>query len=134
MGWIQLRRSRLTGWLIGALLLMQFAVAAHACLVGSVDAQAAMQMTAMADCEGAMPAGLDPGQPLCKAHCEQGSQAFNPALTFDAPAASLLLAVLDWADAIVPADMPPRAPHGVASGDPPSGAPPLYLSLLVLRN
>jgi hypothetical protein len=117
----------LSGWLIVALLFMQFATAAHACpalpVVPHCHDEAASVDTPDAD-----PAAL------CKAHCELGSQTVVQAPAFDAAPSQWLLAVLDWAlAASIPADGPARRP-GLASGAPPPGAPPLYLSLLVLRN
>jgi hypothetical protein len=46
----------------------------------------------------------------------------------------LLLAVLDWSDALrLPAAPPSRRAEFLAGASPP-GDPPLYLRLLVLRN
>ena len=122
------------------LLFTQLATAAYACpqLSAAPDAAAAAmaaEMAAMPDCAG-MPAQRDADQPqLCKAHCEAGSSSVNsqPAAP-DAPAAialaSAVVGVLDVAQA---AQRAAAMPAAVADGPPP-GAPPLYLSLLVLRN
>jgi hypothetical protein len=118
-----------------ALLFAQFATAAYACPRAAADASAPVAMADMPGCEGAMPGAMDPSQPqLCKAHCERGSQTLNAPSAFDLPAATLMLAVLDWSPRSLPA-----APAGsrlgqVPSGAAPPGSPPLYLSLLVLRD
>jgi hypothetical protein len=122
-------------WLILALLFSQWATAAYACPRESAAVAASAAMADMPVCNGDMPA-MDPDQPqLCKAHCEAGQQSVNnsagvanvppPALT-----GALWVRVLDVA-AIeqIAATMPEAQPVG-----PPAGAPPLYLSLLVLRN
>jgi hypothetical protein len=91
----------------------------------------------MTDCDMAM--GLDAHSPnLCKLHCEPGNQTpLHASASTDAPAAAALLcwAVLDWSSTALLPQQPGLTPRlGVASGAPPPGAPPLYLSLLVLRN
>lgn len=146
-----LRRHRgwLTGWLIAVLLLTQLATAAYACpqlAPAPADAVADMadmadmvdmaDMTAMPDCSGAMPARMDPDQPqLCKAHCESDQRSLNSqAAAPDAPPALAVGAV--WVGSVDVARQARRAasmPRSVADG-PPTGAPPLYISLLVLRN
>lgn len=137
-----LRRHRrwwacLSGWLIAVLLFTQLATAAYACpqlAPGSGDTAAAM--AAMPDCDGSMPASMDPDQPqLCKAHCEAGKTSVNSqGAGPDAPPAlalgAALLGSVDVADA---AQLAASMPASVADG-PPVGSPPLYLSLLVLRN
>jgi hypothetical protein len=130
---------RLSGWLILVLLFAQLATAAYACPRTAAAGAADTAVGAMADmpgCEGALPGAMDPDQPqLCKAQCEYGSQTVNAAAPIDVPAPTLMLAVLDWS---------PRAPLLAAPGGPrygqvpsgaaPPGSPPLYLSLLVLRD
>ena len=128
---------------MAVLLFAQLAASAYACprlSPAAADALAAIPampaMAAMADCHGQPRATMDPTQPqLCQAHCEQGSQSVSPAAAQDAPAAPLLLAVLDWSAAAtrVPAAVEGRATLAL-SGAPPPGALPLYLRLLVLRN
>lgn len=156
-------RRGLSLWLVVALLFMQIATSAYACPGGmfmaaagedqatSIDyghaagpqadhgaghpATAAMSPD-MVDCD--MAAGLDAETPqLCKLHCEPGNQTpLHASASTDAPAAPLLFwAVLDWsATALLPQQLGNTPRLGVASGAPPPGAPPLYLSLLVLRN
>ena len=140
--WPTVHRRCLRACLAGLLLLAQLSMAAYACprLAAPVSAitQAATQAAAMADmpgCTGDM-AAMDLDQPLlCKAHCEAGLQSLNSgAALADAPPAvalpAALLVVLDVAQAAErAAAMPPGLPTG-----PPAGTPPLYLSLLVLRN
>lgn len=127
-------RRWLSGTLIAALLLMQAAVAAHACAAVLRDA-APMS----ADCPGhaAQPQSDTAGDDaaLCKAHCERGDQAIGAAApALDGGAAMLVVAVLDWRNSeslVAPSrGALPRLPAGA----PPPGCPPLFLSLLVLRN
>lgn len=134
-----LRRHRgwLCGWLIALVLFSQLATAAYACpQLAPAPADAVAAMAAMPDCDGSMPASMDPDQPqLCKAHCEVGKTSVNSQVTApDAPPAlavgAALVGIVDGADA---AQLAARMPASVADG-PPIGSPPLYLSLLVLRN
>ena len=130
-------RVRLSGWLAAVLLFTQLATAAYACpqlVAPSVDASAAA-MADMPDCAG-MPAPRDPEHPqLCKAHCEAGSSSVNSQpVAPDAPAAvALAAALVGVLDAAQAAQRAAAMPAAVADGPPP-GAPPLYLSLVVLRN
>jgi len=125
----------LSGWLIVALLSMQLAMAAYACPALATAAQAPVAMAEVPGCDGHMPAAMDPDQPqLCRAHCQQGSQAVHPTPASDAPATPVLFAVLDWTHAaLLPAQPAGRVPVAFAGASPP-GSPPLYLYLLVLRN
>ena len=134
-----LRRHRgwLSGCLIAVVLFTQLITATYACpqlVPDSVGAAAAM--AAMPDCDGSMPAAMDPDQPqLCKAHCEAGKNSVNSQVAaLDAPPAmavgAALVGIIDVADA---AALAATLPASVADG-PPVGSPPLYLSLLVLRN
>lgn len=133
-----LRRHRawLSGWLVALLLFTQWATAAYACpQLAPAAAQAATEMAAMPDCSG-MPAAMDPEQPqLCKAHCEAGSSSLNsqPGTPDAPPAMALAAALVGVLDVAQAAQRAACMPAAVADG-PPSGAPPLYLSLLVLRN
>lgn len=129
----------LSGTLIATLLFMQFAVAAHACAVPAPNRAA----EAMPDCPGhaaeksrAAAGERDDAPQLCKAHCERGSQAVGAsAVSVDGPVASVTVAVLDWRPVdLLAAPGPAGAAPRLASGAPPPGSPPLYLSLLVLRN
>lgn len=141
-----LRRHRgwLSGWLVAMLLFAQLATAAYACpQLQPVPAEHAAAtvaddggMAAMPECSGDMPAAMDPEQPqLCKAHCEAGRSSVNsqPAAP-DAPQPMATDAA--WVGVVDPAAVAEHAagiPGPVADG-PPAGAPPLYLSFLVLRN
>lgn len=124
----------LSSWLIAVLLLTQLVTSAYAC-PGIVGAASIVSVMDMPGCDGNMPAAMDPDQPqLCQAHCQQGSQAAPHAPALDAPSVPLLVAVLDWAhDHLLPAQPTARA-ASVSPGASPPGSPPLYLSLLVLRN
>ena len=129
----------LSGWLVLALLFMQLATVVHACPRLAVadlqpathDAMPGCTMTGLGEAD-------DPASLLCRVHCERGQQAFNPsAPAADLAGACVLVAVLDWAVATpaggaTPLSLAPTS--GVASGAPPPGALPIYLSLLVLRN
>ena len=131
-------RNWLSSWLVALLLFAQWATAAYACPQPVGDAKqgnAAMAMASMPDCAGGLPA-MDPEQPqLCKAHCELGQQSVQTGgVVLDAPPAmahgGALMGVLRPADAAErAASMPPTRGAGT-----PAGTPPLYLSLLVLRN
>jgi hypothetical protein len=126
----------LSVWLTVVLLSVQFATAAYACPRDRVQAGAVVAgMAAMPGCEGHAPGAMDPDQPqLCQAHCQQGAQSVHPTPATDAPASPLLLAVLDWSPAAL-LPLLPEARHPLrAAGASPPGAPPRYLSLLVLRN
>ena len=131
------RSSRwFSGWFAVVLLSMQLATAAYAC---PAPLRAAEQPPAaiaeMPGCAGNMPGAMDPEQPqLCQAHCQQGSQTVQQTPVADAPAMSVLLAVIDWSHTALGATRPVRQMRLVPSGAPPPGSPPLYLSLLVLRN
>ena len=122
----------LSGWLIVALLFMQFATAAYACPAAVAAARASTAMADMPGCD--MAVSMDADQPqLCKAHCQQGNQAVNPAHAGgDTASWPVLLAVLDWAHAVQLPAQPGTRPQ--PSGAAPPGSPPLYLTLLVLRN
>lgn len=116
------------------LLSMQLCTAAYAC--PAVEAErSAVALADMPGCDGHMPRAMDPEQPqLCQAHCQQGSQTVHPTPTLDAPANPVLLAVLDWSSALRLPVQPVARTVVLTSGASPPGSPPLYLSLLVLRN
>jgi hypothetical protein len=128
---VRRHRRWLPAWLVAVLLVAQMATAAYACPQAAPDA-AATTSSAMPDCH----AGMDASQPqLCKAHCEAGQQSVNS----NAGAASVPApALIDtrWARMLVCADTAQvaRVPLKALSVGPPDGTPPLYLSLLVLRN
>lgn len=116
-----------------ALLFAQLATAAYACPAG---ADATQHAAPMPGCDGHAGQAPDPAQPqLCKAHCQQGSQVVGANAAPDLLSTPLLWAVLDWAQAALqPVLLAQQRLQGPASGAPPPGALPLYLSLLVLRN
>ena len=129
----------LSGWLVLALLFMQLATAVHACPRMALLDLRPVTIDAMPGCTMADMGGADdPSGLLCRVHCQQGQQAFDlSAPAADLAGAAVLLAVLDWAAAAPAGGTAPLclAPtSGVASGAPPPGALPIYLSLLVLRN
>lgn len=136
-----LRRLRnwLPGWLAALLLFTQLATSAYACpqLTQPADGGAvrAVEMADMPDCAG-MPTQMDPDQPqLCKAHCEAGNSSVNsqPSAPDAPPAVAIAAAVVGVLDVARAAQRAAAMPASAAHG-PPAGAPPLYLSLLVLRN
>ena len=124
-----------SGGLVMLLLFMQLATAAYACPAELQALRNAAEMAAMPGCDGNMPRDMDADQPqLCKAHCQQGEQAIGATPVADWTPWPLLWAVIDWRQA-VHADLPPaRAWSGPPPGAVPAGSPPIYLSLLVLRN
>lgn len=128
------RRSRrwVSTWLVAALLFMQFAVAAHACVPAVPPPQ---PMADMPDCpHHHAKAQRDPST-LCKAHCEAGLQSVNSqAGALDAPPVLGLPAALrGGVDVQASAERAALQPAALAAG-PPAGRTPIYLSLLVLRN
>ena len=124
-----------SGGLVMLLLFTQLATAAYACPAELRAPRAEVEMAAMPGCDGSMPRDMDSDQPqLCKAHCQQGEQVVGATPVGDWTAWPLLLAVIDWRQA-ARADLPPARPwSGPPPGAVPPGSPPLYLSLLVLRN
>jgi hypothetical protein len=135
--WI-LRRRWLCAWLAAVLLFGQVTAVAYAC-PGRAPAPAAVsdgagEAVAAGGCAGHEPAAMDAADPLrCKAHCQADDQSVNsvPPVT-DAPVAPLVLLVrvLDVAQAEALAAAMPVA----RAAGPPAGTPPIYLSLLALRN
>lgn len=125
-------RARLR-WLsivqIVALLFVQIAVAAHAC--PALAADPAQSLVACA-AHGNAPADPTPAQ-LCKAHCVADDQALGAGSSVDAPAAPLLLAVLDWRAASAAVLAPADGGFDRLGGAAPPGSPPLYLRLRILR-
>jgi hypothetical protein len=124
-----------SGGLVMLLLFMQLATAAYACPAELQALRDAAAMEAMPGCDGNMPRDMDADQPqLCKAHCQQGEQVVGATPVGDWTPWPLLLAVIDWRQA-ARADPPAtRLQSGPPPGAVPPGAPPIYLSLLVLRN
>lgn len=127
-------RGSICGWLAALLVAQLLLSAAHACAPPAVPAPQAV--VHMPDCHGQTGAPQDAAATLvCKAHCAAPQQSVNssPAVA-DVPQAPFLsaplLRVLDTAAAEA---LAAEIPAAVASG-PPAGSPPLYLSLLVLRN
>ena len=126
---------QLSRWISGsltvALLFMQLATAAYACPRLS---RAADEVIAIPDCHTMAVEAMDPVQPqLCKAHCSPEDQSPAAAAAPDllAHPTALLLRVVEP----TPVDEPALAHSGAAPWLlPPIGPPPLYLSLLVLRN
>jgi hypothetical protein len=128
--------------MVAALLWAQWLTAAYACpqlrpsaghASSSVAVEAASPLT---PCAEHGPAAMDPEQPqLCKAHCQAGQQTLNShASAFDAPPLALALAAVVGLVAVFEPSLPPAGWAEARATGPPRGAPPLYLSLLVLRN
>ena len=140
-------RRLIAGWLVATLLFMQFALAAHTCqAAGRATAapQAAAEMVHTPACHGdggsTASAAMAPDADslhLCKAHCQQGAQTPGAVPLADALSTSWLpIATLDWAQAALAVDAAATSagqPPALRSGAPPPGAPPLFISLLVLR-
>ncbi|MBL8323773.1 MAG: hypothetical protein JNJ89_02325 [Rubrivivax sp.] len=91
---------------------------------------------ALAYCAEHGPAAMDPEQPqLCKAHCQAGQQTVNSqAGAVDAPPLVLAASALVGLVAALEPGLRPAGRAESRAAGPPRGAPPLYLSLLVLRN
>lgn len=132
---VQRVRRWLASGLVGCLLFMQWASAAHACQ-GPVPAQPdrAAKASSMPDCNGDM-TGADAGPTqLCELHCTSDGQSLNTL------GALPVLPPVDTRCAIAGLVAVDRAaersalPLPAAWLGPPPGAPPLYLCLLVLRN
>jgi hypothetical protein len=131
------RRSMrwLCRWLLMPLLFMQLAAAAHACAPGVAPEGAAVEVAVLPDCHGgpSSDAAADPAQ-LCQAHCAQGHQAVDAAHAGDWTPWPLLVAVIDWQHAARLCKPAQRRLAGLPQSGAPPGSPPIYLSLLVLRN
>ena len=116
-----------------AMLFMQLATAAYAC----PQLERARQHAAvvMIDCDG-MPGSMDDQQPqLCKAHCGKDAQSTPltsaPDLQPNPAAVTLIFGIVQPVLPLLPASVRAgKAPIARRS----AGEPPLYLSLLVLRN
>lgn len=138
---------RIVGGLIVALLFSQMALAMYACPkpdsaghIASMQAagmamEDAMEMPSMPDCH-AMPGTMDDGAPqLCRAHCSGDGQ---PAPALHSVDVQSLAVHAVWITYVLPVmidaplTMDSRPRH--AQLDSRAGAPPLYLTLQVLRN
>ena len=128
-------RRRISGGFVLLLLFMQLATAAYACPAELQALRAEVEMAAMPGCDGNMSRGMDADQPqLCKAHCQHGDQAVGAALPGDWTPWPLLRAVIDWRQTAQLSLPSARQWSGPPPGAVPPGSPPIYLSLLVLRN
>ncbi|HLO96178.1 MAG TPA: hypothetical protein VK195_17870 [Burkholderiaceae bacterium] len=131
----RLLRRWVSAGVLMAMLFMQLATAAYACPQLEKARQQAAMALAMPGCEG-MAGSMDLEQPqLCKAHCDRDAQGTAASASADLqpnPAAlTLMLGVVQ--------PLVPLLPACVRAGQAPlaarsAGEPPLYLSLLVLRN
>ncbi len=130
-------RGSICGWLVALLVAQSLLTAAHACMPTAVIAPQTAAAAPMHDCAGDMAAAPHDGDPapLCKAHCEAGQQSLNSHLSAaDVPQAPLVGApLLRVLDLVAAESLAAEIPEALASG-PPAGSPPLYLTLLVLRN
>ena len=133
-------RRWVSGGLVMLLLFMQLATAAYACPTELRTLHGEAATATMPGCDGNMPRTMDADQPqLCKAHCQQGERVVGAGATVgDWTPVPLLLTVLKWQRA-AQTDLAPARTHSGPWSDPPLGAaapgsPPIYLSLLVLRN
>jgi hypothetical protein len=134
-------RQRVSRWMIGVLLLVQWLTSAYACPqarfeqpASAARADAPADPAAMADCHGMTVSNMDPANPaLCKAHCDAGTQAPSAKAQGDVPGPSLVALVV--AAPVVHDDeaAPGQARSDILFGAPP-GWPPLYVIHQVLRN
>ena len=127
----RLSRRRLCACLVGALLMVQWLVAAHACpaMHGPVSMPpAAMAGVHGAPCHEQLTAG---DEAVCKAQCADEQRAPSPSLTPDAPATGWCM-VMALPPLSTQADVRPlfAAAHAAA----PPGWPPIYIRLGALRN
>lgn len=116
------------------LLLLLVTVAAYACpnLSAPVD-RGTMASSMMADCEG-MSDSMDAEQPqLCRAHCEKDSSATTTLSVVDVQPSTLAQSLIRVLEPTLIFDVL-TAGSAALPVLPSSGAPPLYLTLLVLRN
>jgi hypothetical protein len=132
--WI--RRHRWIAMGLAALMLAgQVAASGYACTLSLAD----VAVPQAGDCgeHAVAAAGTGEAAPplLCKAHCEGGQTSLNSAGTAASvpPPALLDARWLRAGDPAVASQAEP-APAALEWTGPPAGAPPLYLSLLVLRN
>lgn len=136
-----MRRKIAIGFVV-SLLFSQWAVAAYVC--PSLSNALAMAATTsdgddatMANCPGMKVGAEDVDAPLiCKAHCEQSQHAFDKTVFSMAVALSspMLVGQLDWRPSRELACGLACGPTQPSATGPPPGWPPLFLSILVLRN
>lgn len=125
-------RRHLCAWLVGALLMAQWLVAAHACPTVPVQAPALTTVSMgihAAPCHEQLAAGRDA---VCEAQCEAEQPLPSVSMTPDAPVpvagwcmVLALPALTDQVDA--------RPLFATAHAAAPPGWPPLYIRLGVLR-
>jgi hypothetical protein len=128
-------RRWVSGGLVLLLLFMQLATAAYACPAELQALQADAAMASMPGCDGDKSRDMDADLPqLCKAHCQQGDQVAGAAPAGDWTPWPVLLAVIDWRHTARLSRPPTRPWSDPPPGAVPPGSPPIYLSLLVLRN
>ena len=114
----------------------QVAASTYACMLPAREAGLPdVVAPSMGDCGEHAAAAGDAGKPLlCKAHCEAGQTSLNSGGTVACvPPPALLDARWLRVGELAAASRDVPAPAAVQWTGPPSGTPPLYLSLLVLR-
>ncbi len=133
-------RKRVSAWMVGVLLLVQWLVAAHACMPAHASgaAQAAQHEPKVAvHCHGgdlADTVGAPSHEPgLCQAHCVADGQAPSSTAPADLPVHALGWCLVAAAPALVADAGAVALTTPVRAGAPP-GWPPLYLLHRVLRN
>ena len=130
----RLRRSFISGGVLLSLLFMQFAALAYGCpqLVPTEQSSSAMPDCHLSKDMAKAASQHDGHSALCKAHCGKDGQSTAssaiPDLQPNPAALTLLFSVVE-----------PTACHAPVAGQLPwhgeqGGAPPIYLSLVVLRN
>jgi len=113
----------------------QLAAAAYSCPGLAVPTAADALAEAVPDCAAHPHGVMDPDQPqLCKAHCDPGEQSPNPSAGGSLVSGAVPMPVLLWVLPDPASAAGIAAPAYAPANGPPRGAPPLYLSLLVLRN
>lgn len=129
-------RRNLASWLAALMLLVQLVTAAYACpRTGTQSEPMNADAMLMQDCDGNMHAAMDPDQPqLCRAHCEQATASVTPQASPEPGAVLAALPVLLWEVPLLPMPRSVAARAKPPTDGAPRGSPPLYLSLLSLRN
>ncbi|MDZ7590474.1 MAG: hypothetical protein U5L05_07195 [Rubrivivax sp.] len=119
-------------------MLTHLVVAAYSCPGLEVPAMSAVTEkldASMADCSSHPQGEMDPDRPLlCKAHCDADEQSPHSGAAGLLTPGAAPMPVLLWVLSVQDSPTGVLAPVFAPVNGPPGGAPPLYLSLLVLRN
>jgi hypothetical protein len=127
-----LRSHKRWWWLLAAAFVwMHLATAAYACV--SFGGASGKTQVSMSPCASMSGMDIDVKQPnLCKAHCDKDKQRAAADQSFDAVGMVPPTLGPSWPWVMVEAESRPRGP--ARGSGPPPGAPPLFITFLVLRN